>query len=85
MSEGRARHKGVKCRGGCVAACVMGLKDFALSYSDILERNKFNSFDRVFDKGRIIGRFYVCELILILARRTAKDIKFMAHEGKDPY
>ena len=61
---------------------VMGVKDFALNYSNILERYKFERFGRTFfDKGRIIVRpFYVWELILILESRTARDIKFMARE-----
>ena len=62
---------------------VMGVKDFALTYSNILERYKFERFGRAFffDKGRIIVRpFYVWELILILGSRTARDIKFMARE-----
>ena len=58
------------------------MKDFALNYSNILERYKFERFGRTFfDKGRIIVRpFYVWELILILGSRTARDIKFMARE-----
>ena len=56
---------------------VMGVKDFALNYSNILERYKFERFGRTFfDKGRIIVRpFYVWELILILEEQNCERHK----------
>ena len=56
---------------------VMGVRDFAMNYSNILERYKFERFGRTFfDKGRIIVRpFYVWELILILEEQNCERHK----------
>ena len=84
MSEGTTCHKRVKCtQGGRTAHIVpvpgvMGVKDFALNYSNILERYKFERFGRTFFfyKGRIIVRpFYVWELILILEEQNCERHK----------
>lgn len=55
---------------------VMGVKDFALNYRSFLERYKFERFDRIFDKGKIIDELYVGELLWA----ELWEIKFMARE-----